>query len=176
MSNELTVPADLANMAAALQTSSTQAGTAGGGDLYAKMTKFGEFVYGAEGTEFEEDSVWAINPTGFRHGFICWHDGFPTGEVLVPATQPMPQESELPQVQGSWSKQIGIQMRCTNGEDEGVQVLFKSNSLGGRKAYAAILQAVISRIQGGHEDCVPLVKCENDHYTHKSYGRIFTPV
>ena len=175
MSNQVALPADLADMAAALQQSSAQAGAAGGSDLYAKMTKFGDFVYGADGTEFEEGSVWAVNPNGFQHGHICWDEGTPTGEVLVPATQPMPSEADLPAVSGKWGKQVAIQMRATNGEDEGIQVLFKSNSLGGRKAYATLLQAVIARIQAGKADCVPLVECHNDHYDHKTYGKIFTP-
>jgi hypothetical protein len=182
MSNQVAVPADLANIAAALQQSSTQAGAAGSGELYAKMTKFGEFVYGAENTEFEEDSLWAINPNGFQHGFVAWGTeahgtaGTNVGEVMVSATQPMPSDADLPEVKGNWGKSVGIQMRCTNGEDEGLQALFKTNSLGGRKAYASILQEVVARITSGHADCVPLVTCTADHYIHGTYGKIFNPI
>lgn len=183
MTNEATggLPANVLNMAAALANSAAQAGSQGSGELFAKMTKFGEFVYGADNTEFEEGSVWAVNPQGFFHGFTAWGtkdhgtDGSNVGEVMVPATTPMPLESELPQVKGNWAKAVGIQMRCTDGEDEGTQVLFKTNSVGGRKAYASLLQAVIGRIQAGKADCVPLVECESDHYVHKTYGKIFTP-
>ena len=175
------LPANVVNLAASLVNSAAQAGSANTGDLYAKMTKFGEFVYGADNTEFEEGAIWAVNPAGFQHGFVAWGDknhgteGSNVGEVMVPATQPMPGEGDLPDVKGSWSKAVAIQMRCTNGEDEGTQVLFKTNSVGGRKAYASLLQAVVGRIQAGHADCVPLVECESDWYDHKTYGKIYTP-
>lgn len=173
------LPASITNMATALVQSSVNAGAAGGGELYMQFTKFGEWVYGMDKTEVEEGAQWAVNPEAFTHGFIAWDQdntsGGPTGEMMVPATQPMPLESDLPAVSGKWGKAIGIVMRCTNGEDKGTQVLFKSNSLGGRKCYAAILQAVVTRIQEGNTGIVPLVELKADSYTHKTYGKIFTP-
>ena len=81
------LPANITNMAAALAQSSVSAGAAGGGELYMQFTKFGEWVFGAEKTETEEGSVWAINPQGFTHGFIAWDQDNtsqgPTGEVMV---------------------------------------------------------------------------------------------
>lgn len=176
MSNKVAVPADLANIAAALQQSQTSASEGASGDLYAKMTKFGEFVYGADNTEFEPAAKLAVNPTGFQHGFICWDDGSPSGEVMVPATQPLPAESDLPATEGKWSKAVAIQARFQGGEDDGIQILFKTNSVGGRKAYAALLQEVIGRIQSGNTDCVPIIHCANDSYEHTKYGKIFVPV
>ncbi len=176
------LPANVMNMATALAQSASQAGANAANDPYMKFSKFGEWVYGAENTEVEEGSIWAVNPLGFAHGYTAWGtkehgtDGQNVGEVMVPATQPMPQEGNLPPVKGEWSKAIGIQMRCTNGEDEDVQVMFKSNSYGGRKAYAAILQAVVARITTGNPECMPLVKLGADSYLHKTYGKIFTPV
>lgn len=174
------LPANITNMAAALAQSSVNAGAAGGGELYLMFTKFGEWVFGAEKTETEEGSQWAVNPEGFTHGWQAWDQdntsNGPTGEVMVPATQPMPAEADLPDVKGKWAKAIGVQMRCLNGEDEGVQVLWKANSLGARKAYAEILQAVVTRIQNGHSDVVPVVELKADNYNHKTYGKIFTPL
>lgn len=174
------LPSNITNMAAALAQSSVSAGAAGGGELYMTFSKFGEWCYGAEKTETEEGSVWAINPQGFTHGFIAWDQSNtsngPTGEVMVPATQPMPLESELPEVKGDWTKAIGVQLHCTSGEDEGAQSVWKANSLGARKAYAEILQAVIARIGEGVAEIVPLVELKADSYIHKTYGKIFTPV
>jgi len=176
------LPANIVNMATALAQSASQAGASTSSDAYMKFSKFGEWIYGVENTEVEEGSIWAVNPLGFVHGWTAWGtkehgtNGQNVGEMMVPATQPMPQEGNLPTVKGNWAKGIGIQMRCTNGEDEGVQVMFKSNSLGGRKAYAAILQSVVARITAGEPHCMPLVKLGNDSYDHKEYGKIFTPV
>ena len=174
------LPANITNMAAALAQSSVSAGAAGGGELYMQFTKFGEWVYGAEKTETEEGSIWAVNPQGFTHGWIAWDQENtaqgPTGEVMVSATQPMPLEEGLPGVKGNWSKAIGVQMRCTDGEDKGAQSVWKANSLGARKAYAEILQAVVGRIGEGSMDIVPLVELKADSYVHKTFGKIFTPV
>lgn len=176
------LPANITNMAQALAASVASTGGASGSDLYMKFTKYGEWMYGSDNTETEEGSVWAVNPMGFMHGFISWGSkarGNPsvmTGERLVPATHPMPLEGELPDVNGDWSKAVAIQLRCTSGEDEGLQVLFKTNSHGGRKAYAALLQAVVEQIGKGVAECVPLVDLKSDNYMHKEYGKIFTPV
>lgn len=175
------LPANIGNMAAALAQSAGTAGSSGAGELYLKMTKFGEWVYGAEETEIEEGAILAINPMGFQHGWTAWgskergNDGQNVGEVMVPATQPMPLETDLPQVNGDWTKCIAVQMKVTSGEDAGIQLLWKANSLGARKAYAAILQAVVARIQEGAAAVVPLVELTTDSYTHKTYGKIFTP-
>ena len=180
------LPANIADMASALLTSASQAGVSNGpGDLYAKMNgKTGVFEYGVEGTEFEEGSIWAVNPAGLLHGYTAWgseergNAGKNVGEVLVKATQPMPSEESLPAVNGDWTPQVAIQMRCTNGEDEGVQVLFKTNSHGGRKAYADLLQALVLKAQTGEPDFVPLVECTTESYKHKvkTYGTIYNPV
>lgn len=186
MGNELAtasnnLPANVVQMAQALAQSVAAVGVSGS-DAYMKFSKHGEWIYGVENTEVEEGSVWAVNPFGFMHGWTAWGtkehntDGQNVGEAMVPATQPMPLEGNLPSVKGQWSKAIGIQLRCTNGEDEGVQVMFKSNSHGGRKAYSAIMQAVLARITAGESACMPLVELKGDSYTHKQYGKIFNPI
>lgn len=186
MSNEVSnktanLPANVMAMATALAASATQAGASSGSDLYMKFTKFGEWVFGVEDTEVEEGSIWAVNPHGLMHGFTAWGaeefgtKGQNVGEVLVPATQPMPSAGQLPDVKGTWSKAVAVQMRCTNGEDNGLQVIWKANSLGARKAYAAILQEIVARITAGESACVPMVALKKDSYAHKEYGKIFTP-
>lgn len=174
------LPANVAGMAQALAQSAGQAGSSGSGELYMKFTKAGEWVYGAEETEVEEGSVWAVNPMGLQHGWTCWGDegtpkqGSNLGEVMVPAQQPMPEEPE-PREDGTWSKCVAFQMRCTGGEDEGVQVLFKSNSRGGRTAYAALLQKLVAQLGENPEAPVALVTLDASSYKHKTYGKIFTP-
>ena len=144
------------------------------------MTRQGEFVYGVEDTEFQEGSIWAVNPMGLKHGWIAWGDkdhgtdGQMLGERLGPAAQPLFAEDQLPEVKGNWTKCVAIQMRCTNGDDEGTQVLFKTNSGGGRKAYAVLLTAIVAAINSGPE-IVALVECLSDSYKHASYGKTFNP-
>lgn len=177
------LPAELTSMATGLAASVNTAGEgASGYDLYAKMGRDGVFVYGADNTEFEPGARWALNPLGIYHGLVAWGDkshgteGQNLGEVLVPASQPMPQEADQQEVKGAWSKLIALQLRCVSGEDEGTQVLFKSNSYGGRKAYAALVAAVVARITAGEEAIVPILDVTSDSYQHASYGKIYNPV
>jgi len=173
--------ANIKDMATALTQSAGAAGS-GGSDQYMKMDRSGVFQFGVENTIPEDDSLWAINPAGCLHGWVAWgnaaHDneGTNVGEVMCPATQPMPAEADLPPVKGDWSKATALQLRCTNGEDEGIQVLYKANSVGGRKAYAATLQAIVAKIVAEDEACVPLVSLESDSYKHAKFGTIFNPI
>jgi len=173
------LPANLSSMAAALAQSAVSAGAAGGNELYLRNTKFGEWLYGAENTEVEPDATWAVNPEGFMHGFIAWDQdntsGGPKGERMVPAVQPMPDVNELPDVGGEWGKCISIMLKCMSGEDKGLQLVWKSSSTGGRKAYAALLQDLIAQIGEDPASPVPVVELGMTSYTHKTYGKIFTP-
>ncbi len=178
MSNQM---AEITNLAKGLQQSAQQASSGGDGS-FMKFTKFGEWVWGTESTEVEEDALWAIHPQGFQHGWIAWGDkkhnnnGTKLGETMVPATDPLPPQNTLPEVQGSWAQQISIQMICLSGIDKGTKVLFNSCSTGGRKAYNTIVNAVVAEITAGSQKVAPSVTLDSDHYTHKEFGKIFTPV
>jgi len=54
-----------------------------GGVAIIKMDKTGAWVLGAEQTEIEADSLWAVNPFSFMHGYIAWGDGEVLGEVMA---------------------------------------------------------------------------------------------
>ena len=61
------------------------------GSVIIKMDKTGHWVFGADQTEVEEGSQWAVNPFSFIHGFIAWGDGEPLGEKMVGISQPLPE-------------------------------------------------------------------------------------
>ena len=152
------LPANLANLATGLaQSAATSAGV--DGLQFMKFTKFGEFLYGPDSIEVEEGSQWAANPEGFGQGWIAWGDkahgteGEMLGEVMANASGPMPPMPDP--VDGQWTEQRAMQLACTSGEDEGVQCLFKVNSLGGKKFYAALVREVVKRIQSGDSKIVP---------------------
>ncbi len=170
----------MANLAKGLTQSSQNA--ASGGGSFMQFTKFGEWVWGAEKTEVEEEAIWAIHPQGFQHGWIGWGDKKHNtskkklGEILVAATQPLPLEDTLDEIQGSWAQQISMQMICLSGFDKGVKVCFNSSSMGGRNAYAAIINEVVAKITAGGDDVCPVVTLGASSYDHKDHGKIFTPV
>jgi hypothetical protein len=145
-----------------------------------KFSKIGEYLYGADATEVEEGSEWAINPQGFGHGWIAWgdkahgNDGTMLGETMIAAAQPI---LEMPgEVEGTWTEQRAVQLACISGEDEGTQCLFKTSSIGGKKFYAALVLEVVKRIEAGESAVVPVITLDADSYTHASYGKIFTPM
>mgnify|MGYP003632998515 CR=1 FL=1 len=179
MSNN-TQMAEITELAKGLAKSAQQSDSGGGS--FMKFTKFGEWTWGTEAAEVEDDALWAIHPQGFQHGWIAWGDkkhnnsGTKLGETMVAATEPLPFEKDLPVVEGSWAQQISMQLVCLNGMDKGTKVLFNSCSTGGRKVYHDIVNAVVAQITSGRQDISPVVKLDNDHYTHKEYGKIFTPV
>jgi len=177
---ESNLPASVAAMKG-LANSVAAVGSGTGGEQYLKMTKFGEFVFGAEDLEVEEGAQWAVNPTQFTHGWICWGtkehgtDGEMLGEVMVSASGPIPEEANLPEAKGKWTKQVGVQLLCLSGDDQDVQCVFKANSLGGKKAYTALVSAVVGEVNGGSEFICPVIELVSTHYVHKKYGKIFTP-
>jgi hypothetical protein len=142
-----------------------------------KMDRTGHWVFGADQTEAEEDSRWAVNPFSFVHGFIAWGDGEVLAEKLVPVTESLPElEPAPPGAKKGWERQTGLSLKCISGEDAGMEARFTTTSVGGRKAIEALAVAVAAQVDKDKEKPVAVVKLGKDHYTHKSYGRIYTPV
>jgi hypothetical protein len=142
-----------------------------------KMDKTGHWVFGADQTEVEDDSVWAVNPFSFVHGYICWGEGEVLGEKMVGVAEPLPELEPAPAAsKRGWEMQVGMTLACTNGEDEGMQARYSATSVGGKKAVQALAVAIAEQVDKDQAHPVPLVRLKKEHYQHKSYGRIFTPV
>jgi len=142
-----------------------------------KMDRTGHWVFGADQTEAEADATWAVNPFSFVHGFIAWGDGEVLGEKLVPVTEPLPELEAAPHgAKKGWEPQTGLSLKCISGEDAGMEARFTTTSVGGRKAVQALAVEIAAQVEKDQSKPVPVVKLGKDHYTHKSYGRIYTPV
>jgi len=147
------------------------------GSTIIKMDKFGSWVFGAEQTEVEDDSTWAVNPFSFVHGYIAWGEGEVLGEKMVPITQPLPEvDSPPPGAKKGWETQVGLSVKCLNGEDAGLEARYSATSLGGKRAVQALAVAIAAQVESNPDKPVPVVRLKNDHYTHKQYGKVFTPV
>jgi len=142
-----------------------------------KMDRTGHWVFGADQTEAESDSTWAVNPFSFVHGFIAWGDGEVLAEKLVPVTEPLPElEAAPPGAKKGWEPQTGLSLKCISGEDTGMEARFTTTSVGGRKAVQTLAVEIATQVDKDQGKPVPIIKLGKDHYTHKSYGRIYTPV
>ena len=165
----------VSTLSTALRSLETVAGPAG--SVIIKMDKTGHWVFGADQTDVEEDSTWAVNPFSFIHGFIAWGDGEVLGEKMVSVSEPLPEmEAAPPNAKRGWEAQIGMSLKCVSGEDKGMEARYTVTSVGGKKAVQALAVAIAEQVEKDQSKPVPVVRLKKDHYTHKSYGRIYTPV
>lgn len=163
------------SLSTALRTIQAEVGPVGTAIL--KMDKTGHWVFGADQTEIEDDSLWAVNPFSFVHGHIAWGDGEVLGEKMVPVTQPLPElEAAPPQAKKGWETQVGLSVKCVSGEDKGLDARYSTTSVGGKRAVQALAAAIAEQVEKNPEKPVPVVQLKKEHYQHKSYGRIYTPV
>jgi hypothetical protein len=164
------------SLSSALRSVASNVGSSDG-MVIIKMDKTGHWVFGADQTDVEEDSIWAVNPFSFIHGYIAWGDGEVLGEKMAPVSEPLPALDPAPAgAKRGWEMQVGMTLACTNGEDEGLQARFAATSVGGKKAVQALAIAIAEQVEKDPSKPVPLVVLKKDHYQHKSYGRIYTPV
>lgn len=147
------------------------------GQAILKMDKTGHWVFGADQTEVEEGSEWAVNPFSFVHGYIAWGDGEVLGETMVSVAQPLPEPQPAPpQARKGWEKQVGLGLKCLSGEDTGLDVRYTTTSVGGKRSVQSLAVAIAEQVEKDPSKPVPIVRLGKEHYQHKSYGRIFTPV
>jgi len=163
------------SLATALRTIETDVG--GAGTVIIKMDKTGHWVFGADQTEIEDDSTWAVNPFSFVHGYIAWGDGEVLAEKMVSVSQPLPElDAAPPGAKKGWETQVGMSIKCLTGADAGMEARYTTTSVGGKKSVQALAVAIATQVEKDQENPVPVVELGKEHYTHKSYGRIFTPV
>lgn len=163
-------------LTAALRRTETLAGTSGGG-IILKMDKTGHWVFGSDQTEVEPDSRWAINPFSFVHGYIAWGEGEVLGECMGPITAPLPEHGPVPDgCKKGWEVQIGASVKCVSGEDAGMDARYQATSVGGKKALTTLGLAIAAQVEKDPTKPVPVAVLRKEHYQHKSYGRIYTPV
>jgi len=156
---------------------SIQAEVGPSGVVILKMDKTGHWVFGADQTEVEDGAVWAVNPFSFVHGFIAWGDGEVLGEKMTSVSNPLPALDEAPpQAKKGWESQVGMSLKCISGEDKGMEARFTTTSVGGKKAVQTVAIALAEQVEKDQSKPVAIVRLRKDHYSHKSYGKIYTPV
>ena len=163
------------SLTTALRSLESEVGAAG--MVILKMDKTGHWVFGADQTEIDDDSTWAINPFSFVHGFIAWGEGEVLGEKMVPVSEPLPEmDTPPPGAKRGWEMQVGMSLKCMNGEDKDMEARYNVTSVGGKRAVQKLALDIATQVEKDQSKPVPVVRLKKDHYTHKSYGRIFTPV
>jgi hypothetical protein len=142
-----------------------------------KMDKTGHWVFGADQTEVEKGTRWAVNPFSFVHGFIAWGKGEVLAEHMAPLTDPLPEVGVPPAgAERGWEQQFGFSLKALDGDDAGMEARFSATSVGGKRSVQTLGTAIAGQVMKDQSRPVAVVELKNDHYQHKSYGRVFTPV
>ena len=163
------------DLASALKTNLPSVASAG--TVIIKMDKTGHWVFGGDMTEIEPDSKWAVNPFSFIHGYIAWGDGDVLGEKMVSISQPLPELEPAPAgAKRGWETQVGLSIKCVSGEDKGMEARFTTTSVGGKRAVQTLGALIAAQIEKDPTKPVAIITLNKEHYSHKSYGRIFTPI
>jgi len=139
----------------------------------------GTWGFGQKRTIPEAGSRWALNPFTFKYGYISFNNSKQVAdERLVPVSQPKPVFTDLPDTGFEWQEEWAVEMKCLDGADAGVEVIFKTNTDGGVKAIALMVELVRNRIDSGQHDgkIAPIVQLEKASYPHKKHGKVWTPV
>jgi hypothetical protein len=81
-----------------------------------------------------------------------------------------------PQAKRGWETQVGMSMKCLTGEDKGLEARYTTTSAGGKRGVQTLAVAIAEQVDKDQSKPVPVVLLKKEHYQHKSYGRIFTPL
>jgi hypothetical protein len=163
------------SLSTALRTIQAEVGPTG--VVIIKMDKTGHWVFGADQTEVEADSTWAVNPFSFVHGYIAWGDGDVLAEKMVSVSEPLPEMDDAPSgAKRGWEVQVGMSLKCLTGEDKGMEARYTTTSAGGKRGVQTLAVAIAEQVDKDQTKPVPVVLLKKEHYQHKSYGRIFTPL
>jgi hypothetical protein len=177
------LPFDVSRMAAALLQSARESVPSVG---FLRMDKSGTWIFGIDAEEIEEDQLFAVNPSGFGHGYVCWtNETVPTaaklGESYVPLIEPLPQNGPVPPTGRGWEFQLGFALKGYKGTQDGVDMVYRTSSVGGKRAISMLSKQVGMKLNAYDvnkkaDDIVPLVTLSSDSYPHKRYGKIFIPI
>jgi hypothetical protein len=112
-------------------------------------------------------------------GCISFGDGNKViGERLVPISQPKPLIADMPDTGFPWQEEWSVNMKCLDGADAGVEVIFKATTDGAIKAIVLLVDELRNRLNGNQHDgkIVPIVLLEKDGYQHPKHGPTAIPV
>ena len=157
-----------------------------GGKPILKFTS-GDWTFGQEEYDVEEGALWAADPTSFRWGWVRFsEEGKLLGDITVPITERRPPKPSIPDdgeidENGkpiAWQEKYALEMRCLNGEDEGAEVVYYTNTYGGRKLMMEFTQKLLNQVRKGSGNIVAVIELLGESYKHKNktYGTVHNPI
>ena len=96
---------------------------------------------------------------------------------VQPVSDALPEmDTPPPGAKRGWEMQVGMSLKCMNGDDKGMEARYNVTSVGGKRAVQKLALEIAAQVEKDQTKPVPVVRLKKEHYMHKSYGRIFTPV
>lgn len=138
-----------------------------------KLAKTGDWTYGVDETPVPDGTEWVIHPNSVSRGFIAWGDGEVLGEEMASLASPPIIQSQLPDVGGKWTAQVGFELCALN--DPSILLRYSTTSKGGFAAFKVLVAAMQAQLIAKNPAYWPLIELGSSSYRHKTYGRIYTP-
>jgi hypothetical protein len=153
-----------------------------GGTPILRLSKAGKWIFGQTDDLVQEGSTWAVNPLSIQHGFVCWSDypGSQKNELLGSAMVRISEKKPImpDPIKGfPFKEQRIFELKCIDGEDEGMQVVYKGSSIGAMKAcdtFFALLRHQLKFVDSHHS--VALIQLLSKPYIHGKFGETFNPI
>jgi hypothetical protein len=170
----------IARMKSGIDKSRMQTPISGGKPLL-RLLKAGVWVFGQADDPVQIGSEWAVNPMSMRHGWVCWsnYPGNTKNELLGESMSPVYDDMPIcpaPIGDSEFKGQRVFEAKCILGEDTGVEVLYKVNSIGGLRAFDSLIAAVRQQLDDNPDYPVPVLQLDSSPYDHQKYGQIFNPI
>jgi hypothetical protein len=179
--SELALDQDYAaQLLGGLMESRTTVLATGGGKPLLRLLKEGVWVFGQSDDEVQEGSHWAVNVKTLAWGWVCWTN-YPVGQKnkrlglqVVPMTQARPARPEP--IEGfAFTDFLTFDALCLDGDDEGVEVTYGTNSIGGTRAFTKLRDAIIAQLQKDIRFPCPVVTLGEESYKG-AYGKTYNPI
>jgi len=159
------------------------------GSPFLRMGTDGEWVFGQDDNVVKVGTEAVLNPLSIRHGYTCWTNRGKAegknenlGEEMFRLSEAVPMAHELVQHKDPktgaacpWKDQLSMDVKFMDGKHKGVQVLFKTSSMGGLNACRGIMDAMLERLDEDTDFVCPIISIDHDSYKHKSYGKTYVP-
>jgi hypothetical protein len=149
--------------------------TVGGGKDILKLDRSdGHWSYGQGNEEVQEGSRWFIPVNSLAHGWVRW-EAKAKKEVMCYVWEDMPDQ---PAMIGNKEFEIqnGFEAKCVTGDDAGKEVIYRTNSVGGRRAFDQLLSDVIAQGEANPEYSCAVITFSSSFYIHEEYNKIWNPI
>jgi hypothetical protein len=161
-----------------MESRTTVLNTGGSGKPLLRMVE-GKWIFGQSDDAVQKGSHWAINVRSLGWGHVCWtafkgQKNKRLGLVVGPLTKEQPPRPDP--IEGfAFQDYVTFDALCLDGDDEGLEVTYGTNSMGGLRAFSKLRDAIIAQLQKDISHPCPVVTLSSEGYKG-NYGQNYNPI